>query len=218
MGAYYCQRCSFCCEQWRVYVRHSFGTHSSELTFNFRCGIDDCPRLLRTYSGWQSHVTRNHPGSNLSPSPLPLRSAPEVSPLEVEESTTPDEGPFEIEGAMDVPLNMDENRVSRSAALFLLSMKEKHRLTQTCIDYAVSQVHQMVEFIVEDLQSSVENAIEQQLADYDVDVPNVSRCFSDINPFEGLETEHKQIKFWKKNFRLIVSRGGGGFSKLKGCG
>ena len=98
------------------------------------------------------------------------------------------------------------NKVLRSAALFLLSMKEKHRLTQTCVDYTVSNVQQMVQFIVEDLHSAIESKIEQQLAGTDISMPDISSCFKDIDPFQGLETEHKQIRFWKNNFGLVVSR------------
>ena len=99
----------------------------------------------------------------------------------------------------------DTNKTSRSAALFLLSLKEKHRLTQTCIDYTVSQVQEMVTFIIDDLKSATEHSIQQQLADTHVELPDISLCFENINPFKGLETEHKQMKFYKDTFGLVVS-------------
>lgn len=63
----------------------------------------------------------------------------------------------------------------------------------------------MVTYIVEDLKSSIESSIKEQLSGENVNIPDISHCFEGINPFQGLETEHKQIKFYKDNFSLVVS-------------
>ena len=236
-GLYYCERCSFCCREWKKFVRHSFETHSSELNFQFQCRIDGCPRQFRRFSGWHSHVSRKHPASEPHPSPVPESSShspstPDVlSSMETEEEpsqcpatqSTTDElpsmeteeellpsraslsaSPGTDECAAKVAIRSDY-KASRSAALFLLSMKEKYRLTQTCIDFAVSQVQEMITIVAEDLKHSIELSIQEQLSEKEVALPDLAHCFKDINPFQSLETEYLQNKFYKDHFGLVVS-------------
>ncbi len=44
------------------------------------------------------------------------------------------------------------------------------------------------------------DSIRGQLTDVqmETDPPDVSSCFAPVNPFEGLETEHKQLKFYRE--------------------
>ena len=52
-----------------------------------------------------------------------------------------------------------ENKLERSAALFLISLKERFGITQSALDFAASQVQQMIEFAVEDVRESVKKAL-----------------------------------------------------------
>ena len=48
---------------------------------------------------------------------------------------------------------------NKAAGLFLLTLKEKHRLTQAAVDFTLSQVKQLTKYVVEDVQSSVFKAV-----------------------------------------------------------
>lgn len=91
---------------------------------------------------------------------------------------------------------------SKMAALFLLTLKEEHRLTQTAVDFALGQVRQMTNYLVQDLHSNILSKLQLNA---DINVPDLSSCFANINPFKGLETEYKQSKFYQQHFNLIVN-------------
>lgn len=85
--------------------------------------------------------------------------------------------------------------------MFLLTLKEKHKLTQVSINYALGHVKQMTSRVVDDVHCKVRQHL---LNTTNIQIPDLSSCFTDINPFEGLETEHMQSKFYKDHFNLIV--------------
>ena len=92
------------------------------------------------------------------------------------------------------------------AALFLLCLKEKHRLTQSSVNFAVTQVTDMFEFIATDIRASVEGKLKESLNEAGVSLPDLAECFNNVNPFDGLMSEHMQTKFYRENFYLVVSQ------------
>lgn len=56
------------------------------------------------------------------------------------------------------------DRLQRSAALFLLSLKEQHQNTQGAVDFAVGQVQQMVSYAMEDIRKSVMSTLNEHSA------------------------------------------------------
>lgn len=67
--------------------------------------------------------------------------------------------------------------LQRTAALFLLTLKEKFKLTQTAVDFAMSSVKTMMDLVAS-------NA---------------------VHPFAGLETEYLQNNYYRNYFGLVVS-------------
>lgn len=53
---------------------------------------------------------------------------------------------------MPEPSLSNENRLERSAAFFLISLKERYEITQSALDFAVFQVQQMVAYAVKDIK------------------------------------------------------------------
>ena len=94
--------------------------------------------------------------------------------------------------------------VNKHAGLLLLTLKEKHRLAQTSVNFAVQQVQSMLEYALEDVKASVEEKLQLHCTELGIQLPDISDCFANVNPFSGLESEHMQTKFYKENFSLIV--------------
>ena len=167
-------------------------------------------RTFSTYSSLQSHINRNHNKSDV----------PDTSLFGCLVATDENQDPFfptDLQDPMSGRLDdddrvwhfpedesMDESGESSSlqtaAARFLLALKEQHRLTQVSINFLVEQVKLIVAGVVAD----VEEAVKSKLASEGV-TTIIHECFRDVNPFEGLETEYKQSKFYKENFNLVVS-------------
>ena len=97
-----------------------------------------------------------------------------------------------------------KNKLDSSAALFLLSLKEKYQIIQTALDFAVGQVQQMVAFAAEDIQNAVESRL-HSYSEYSSDIPDLSECFKIQDPFRNLQNEYMQTKYYRENFDLIVS-------------
>ena len=95
----------------------------------------------------------------------------------------------DIEDSMD--LSTSENCVdssgvssaSTTAAMFLLTFKERYSLPQTAIDFAVGTINGIISSVCGSMSSSGE--------------------FED--PFALLRTEYKQNKFYRDVFGLVVS-------------
>lgn len=103
----------------------------------------------------------------------------------------------------DNPDFVTGNKLYRSAALFLLSVKERFQLTQSALDFIIQQVKQMISFAVDDAEEKVKVYLTEQGV---TELPDISKCFEGMNnPFIYLETEYMQNKFYQENFNLVVS-------------
>lgn len=103
--------------------------------------------------------------------------------------------------------NPESNNAKKHAALFILALNEKHRLTQTSINFPVDQVESMVEYTISDIQASVEEKLRDYCHAMRVNMPDLTKCFSNTSPFSGLESEYMQNKLYREHFNLIVSVG-----------
>ena len=88
----------------------------------------------------------------------------------------------------------------RTAALFLLTFKEKYRLSQTAINFAVGSINTIVDDVCQSVEYSVQRALEQ-----DGCTSEISPYFSNHDPFANLQTDYQQAKFYRDEFGLVVS-------------
>ena len=85
-----------------------------------------------------------------------------------------------------------------TAALFLLTFKEKYRLTQKSIDYAVGSINKIVDSVCASVQDSLQQSLPTTNAE-------LMQCFDYDDPFCALQTEYQQTKFYRQEFGLVVS-------------
>ena len=195
------QSCSFSCLSWKVLMRHTFEAHSNEHNFKFSCIF--CSQTFTLYSSMMSHLSRKHRGE-LEGNYL-HQSHQGLEEVEDDESDGGESSYMPFRDEMDhqpisPPPQPDHQRVCKAAALFLLTLKEKYKLTQTAINFSVSQVQQMVTYALEDMREHVQqNALDK----FGAELPDVDK-FTTSDPFEDLKTEHMQTKFLKDHFDLIV--------------
>ena len=72
----------------------------------------------------------------------------------------------------------------KSTALLLLTLKERHRLTQTAVNFSVGQMKQTMMHVLDDVKESVKRKLGS-------DVEDIDKCF-DVDIFQGLNTEYFQ--------------------------
>ena len=213
----------FRCSTNTTLVKHLFEVHSYEPSFMYACQIDNCPRafmLGSTYSSFISHASRKHPNwrKTLDNAPPIKRLLPlipmetvatepsESSGEEIPSNTEPLEDLERMDYSADMPGEQyDDTDLSdgqKAAARFLLTLKERYRLSQVAVDFAVGAVKQIVSIIYENVKKSVTQSLEEK--GLDIPTHELEGLFTPIDIFEGLETEYQQTKFYRDHFGLVV--------------
>lgn len=190
-------------------MKHTFLCHSSTPNFLYPCGISGCIQTFKTFSAISSHIQRKHQFFDPSSLEADISIQHEVEERCDERDEDMLSNPDGVNGEATVPSGSGDNQVAastdklvaqKSSALLLLTLKERHRLTQSAMDFTVGQMKQMVHFVLEGVKQSVQATLGDKL-DVDIDL-----CF-DVDPFQELTSEYLQTKFFRDHFNLIVCYG-----------
>lgn len=209
-----CNYCSFCSDDNLAFVKHLFQAHSSESSFHYVCGITNCPHTFKapiTYATFLTHCNRKHSNwrEALSRQDITKSSSQSEDHLSLDSGDSPEED-HDTQEAMDLqrsapdspssnesPTISDED-IKLAGARFLLTLKEKYRLTQASLNFALESVHDIIKITSQSIHNSVCKELE------DGSFPPTSGCFQTYDPFSNLRTEYQQTKFYKDNFGLVV--------------
>jgi len=197
----HCQFCCYRCTTYRAYVKHVFESHSSAPNFLFTCGIDGCSRTFRNYSSIKSHFSRDHFNeveSTVGDLPIVSGHSEELEANNVhstESLVQQDEfGPETTADAVS-----PDDILQRSCALYLLTLKEKYKLTQTAIDFVVAQTKDTIQTVIDNLHQSVCGST------FSESQSDLNQIFENaLNPYSGLETQYLQSKYIESNLGVVV--------------
>jgi len=104
---------------------------------------------------------------------------------------------------IDYLLNVDTKVQQRSSAQFLLNLKESRQVSQVVIN-DVQGWSGLFASTVERLHARVRDKLASIGIDPDY-IEELSEVFSDIpHPFNKLETEHEQNKYYREHMGLVV--------------
>lgn len=207
--AYRCSMClSFVAGSLILLLNHMRRSHASDPNFHVLCGLDGCPRTYKRFVSFRNHLIRKH-NFKLSDQDQGIRMLENEPEQEIDDFAHLDEDMPELNEHAQ-PGKMKENN-----ALCLLGFKDKGRVPQTVVTLFVENSTQIVR---NNLQFA-EKEIDQRLRAFGTSieaVPGLKEIFEEdslaMNPFSGLENERQQSKFYKENFKVVVSQiyGGGG--------
>ena len=88
--------------------------------------------------------------------------------------------------------------------MLLLTLKEKYRLTQSAITFAVSQVRETMNYVVDDVRDVALTQICQLGVLSEEQQTSLERVIEYADPFAGLQSEYMQTKYYRENFNLVV--------------
>lgn len=193
-------------------MTNTFQAHSSAPNFVFECGINGCIQTFRTLSAMSSHLRRRHYDFD---SESVCSSAGHSLPYESME-TDPDQSASvcdEADGGTDeddsgllmVPEPPQHLVMQKACASLLLTLKEKHKLTQRALDFSIGQISEVINCVASDIKKRVDTAALELSESTGINPPDFSHCFQAFDPFEGLHSEYMQEKFYKEHFNLLVS-------------
>ena len=213
-----CQFCLFRCERRLHLIKHSFESHSFKSTFYFNCGIRYCMHLFKvgsSYSSWKTHASRKHPNwqnemenyATVAPAETPtvhcsdedetLQSSPVA--VSVSGSNADD-----VDDHGELAKSQDDHifaYLKYTAALFLLTLKEQHKLSQASIDFAVGAINGLINTVCNSVQESLQSQSDTVM----LMAEQITTWFKYEDPFSSLNTEYQQTKFYREEFGLVVS-------------
>lgn len=199
------------------FVKHAFQAHNRERNFLVKCGFSDCTRIFAmgtSFDAFRSHCSRYHNNwkEHFIPTMLTkedgneeeTRSVCSSSEENMDISGTPGDNVSDITSAESVVESeiVNEKDVELAAAHFILVLKEKFKLTQTSLNYAIKGLEEISMLSATQIKHSVMSTLRESGSPVSVALHN---CLTPANPFSNLKTEYQQNKFFKENFGLIVS-------------
>lgn len=178
-------------------MTHTFQAHSSTPNFSFRCGINGCVQTFKKFSAISSHIKRRHQNHTNGHNSSFADDGPS-------ESQADDHGENAAIQEQDPEISEEPDHlaVQKACATLILTLKEKHKLTQTAVDFLIGQVRELINCITSDLRLKVETVMRDHNMAAELEL---SSCFENVKSFEGLHSEYMQSKFYKEHFDLIVS-------------
>ena len=195
------------------FMKHIKLFHSHQPGFSITCGLHGCLRTFKNFRTFQNHVSDYHAGCDN------YVNVGYGGGCQLEDHLTDDydcggddddaAAAGDDDGAGDSPTNQSESlTMQESTALFLMGLKEKHKLTQVALQGVIEGVTSLMQCHVDSLHTEVCQQL--QLAGTPQTVIDSLECLFSENgtvgqPFAGLETQHQQLKFYRDHFNLIVS-------------
>lgn len=211
--------CSFRCEEQLDLIKHCFDTHSSfEPAFCLVCGIKGCLHQFRfgsTFSSFKTHATRKHPNWRNEITTRQVNSIPNDVRDDSETSLSlsvallcPDEHPSSVD---EYPSLVDEcsgsdarvtkvRSVEETAALFILTLKKRYKLTQSALNFALGSVNEIISGVCNSIEQTLLLSIDKSALDLEI-----SSICQYNDPFRSLKSEYLQSKFYRERFGLVVS-------------
>ena len=178
----------------REYLQHINLFHAHQSGFQVICGIGSCARTFCKFRTFENHISSYHRGELHSTNQVSETSSPifSVNGDESSEASSRSEssGSLELRHAKEIPQSVI---LQRSSAMFLLHMKEGHKLTQA----ALLGILEGVTSFCQQRLSSIRRAVNTVLTDAGITTTSISGFDSIFHsegpfgqPFDGLETQH----------------------------
>lgn len=203
-------RCSLCvgfiAASLRMLLNHLSRNHKSDPNFHVLCGLDGCSRTYRRYLSFRNHLIRKH-GFNLSEEQI-LDVNNDFDNRDQQQNEGDIEIPDELNGNPQAdPVGRDPGKIRRDNSLCLLGFKEKGCVPQTVVDLFVDNSTQLVRNSIQIVEAEVREKLRGSGIEFD-GVPGLNEIFNEeslaMNPFNGIQKEAKQYKFYKEHFNLVV--------------
>ena len=175
-----------------IFSMHGAGEiHSCDPKFNVLCGIEGCIRTYKNYASFRKHIkTHNIIEQERDQDNETADEQCSVAQLDSSES--------------DLVQNDNENSNHNDIfqhALFILKLKELHKVTQVAISDIISDVSLIIECQTTKIRKKALAAMDSEASDHE----SFKKAFEIDNPFNHLSTEYLQTKYFHEHMGLVVS-------------
>ena len=204
MAHFNCPICGNCrLPTLQLMLQHVSRVHASSPSFSVTCGLDGCLRTYKNNGSYQKHVKKMH-----------LRYFDIV--VESDSATAVDISelnnyPQDIsDDSEPIPSHTSTAEIQRKQqiAKWILKIRETNMLTQTCTENLLSDITDICTNIVEDLKADILHKVTSTPVTLPSTViKEISETFDNEiyrQPFVGLETQYKQLQFYRKHLNFVV--------------
>lgn len=224
-----CQLCDMKTSSMKFLLRHLTTIHSNRPDFSFSCELNGCQRTFHNITTYKHHVYARHSKdhTNLHFINNPVNSEADDSDSDSGSDDfggVNDDNPSSSSNIDEVEETGNGNSsnqtiaitscfivatledITKAAAAWILKTKERHKIPQCAIKTIIEDVTSLFQTCI----FRIFDAVKQQLSNLDIEdvISLLSPLFDPNgdygNPFKGLETDHMQLKYFKRNFGLIV--------------
>ena len=190
-----CQICNkFGGNSYNAVLRHIGEIHRHDPNLSIRCGVHRCPQTYFNYESFRSHVYRKHRDVLYGASVAHTNSDPHVGTPEEMDFSYFDEGSCYDEGTM-------QNDKTYHGAKFILKIREQYRMPQSTLDKVVEDFKGIWTVSQESMREEVKSKLEKKLCE--TDVAEIMKSFDSSFPLRGLETEYRQLQYYKQHFNYL---------------
>ena len=197
-----CPMCSyFAAPTLKGVVRHIGAVHSFDAAFHVHCGIGSCPKTYTNWHSYKKHMYSRHRDIlDVSSSYVALPPVNSMTESAVENAD---------EHALEIPTEPTSQVDKKfSTALFIMKAKEVNKISQSSLNALLQDVTAMMERKISRLEEDVSLALGARGMEMDTELQSLFRKPELVQPFQGLDTEFLQKKFFRETFGLLVSLDG----------
>ena len=200
-----CPLCSwFAAKSFKVIVRHIGAVHAHDPAFYVSCAASGCPRTYRNYHSYKKHLYKKHRFMLDEPSQIDSdRATPMTSAIEVSHAMASEDEDVALSAVLGS--SSSDKNMKKEAALFVLKSKHIHKVSQSSVNGLLCDFSSMLESRVHSLETRVLNTLRDVDSHVKTQVKEIFHSGAVVDPFKGLETEHRQKIFYKNEFNLVVS-------------
>ena len=169
------------------YLKHIKLFHSHQPSFSITCGLDGCLRIFHNFRTFQVHVSAFHSGDPSQATPTYDVTVDDRDDIYTHHS----DGDGDISEGNDSDQQGDSGDISleylkECAALFLMGLKEKHKLTQVVLQGIIDGVTNLIQGHLSALHTQVCKQLSQSGVSHSV-IADLDSLFSDDGPFLALK-------------------------------
>lgn len=187
-------QCSICgefsAEDRGQLLNHIGRCHRNDPNFHCLCGVDGCTRTFKKYYTWRKRLKQNH-------------SVLATNDHEHRVNADNDDNAENRDEVMEE--YMEEN--TRLAALYILKIQEEYSMPKSTVASIIANTKTFLQGTLKMVETQVKGRLgDANIAYYNV--PGLQEIFDEdnptANPFNNLETEAQQRRYYKENFGLKV--------------
>ena len=172
-------------------LRHIGEIHCHDPNLSIRCGVHRCPQTYFNYESFRSIGS-----TEMFCMELQLRIPILILMLAHQKKWIYfDEGSCNDEGTM-------QHDKTYHGAKFILKIREQYRMPQSTLDKVVEDFKGIWTVSQESMREEVKSKLEKKLCE--TDVAEIMKSFDSSFPLRGLETEYRQLQYYKQHFNYLV--------------